>query len=52
VGVRVGVAYSRDKVALRTKFRNLSLKCFYLIISEISVSISTIFLSFWAVCGH
>jgi len=37
VGVRVGVAYSRNKLALRTRLRNLNLRSYSLslIVSEI-----------------
>jgi len=49
VGVRVGVAYSRRKLAMRTKMGNLNLKTNYLslIASEISAFISAIFRSLW-----
>jgi len=48
MGVRVGVAYSRDKLALRTRLRNLNLKSQYSFLdsSEISAFIFTIFLKF------
>jgi len=45
VGVRVGVAFSRNKLALRTRLRNLNLKSKFtiLIVSEVSAFILTIF---------
>jgi len=43
VGVRVGVAHSRNKLALRTRLRNLNPNSLYLILSEITAFILTIF---------
>jgi len=49
VGVKVGVAYSRNKLALRTRLRNLNLNLnLILIVSEISTFKFTIF----EVCGR
>jgi len=50
VGVRVGVAYSRNKLALRTRVRNLSLK------SQFSIfefpRYARFYLRFFEVCGR